>query len=121
MDIGALAAAALWKGKGKGKGKGRGKRKGKKGKERSRPETEISIGELYERKRKRKRKRKTDFYLYFGFAGRVVRQGTLRATALTIVFQLLKVKNFTRRMTQEIGLTLVRTIGPSGPSGRLTR
>ena len=42
MDIGALAAAALWK----GKGKGRGKRKGKKGKERSRPETEISIGTL---------------------------------------------------------------------------
>ena len=39
----------------------------------------------------------------------------------TTVFQLLKEKNFTRRRTQEIGLSLVRTIGQSGPIGRSTR
>ena len=122
MDIGALAAA-LWKGKGKGKkGKGQG-RKGKgKGKDFSKSSGKGGQHWNFMMKGKGKGKGKGGQLLaLLRFAGRVVRQDTLQATARTTVFQLLKEKNFTRRRTQEIGLTLVRTIGQSGPIGRSTR
>ena len=122
MDIGALAAA-LWKGKGKGKEKDKEKEKEKekqrkeRDKERnerkrkrtfqSHPEKEINIGTLWKEK-------ESLLLALLRFDGRVVRQDTLQATARTTVFQLLREKNFTRRMMQEIGLTLVRRTGLSG-------
>ena len=129
MDIGALAAA-LWKGKGKGKGK-KGKGQGRKGKGKGKgkgKDFSKSSGKggqhwnfMMKGKGKGKEKEENQLLALLRFAGRVVRQDTLQTTARTTVFQLLKEKNFTRRRTQEIGLTLVRTIGQSGPIGRSTR
>ena len=107
MDIGALAAD-LWKGKGKGKNFSKSSGKGN------------QHWNFMKGKGKGKDK-ESQLLALLRFAGRVVRQDTLQATARATVFQLLKEKNFTLRMMQESGLTLMRTTGPIGPNGRSTR